>query len=393
MLRKKRLLVVEPVINPPGGAQCVAAWALQALRDEYTVDLITWTPVDFEEINRFYGTKLIPGDHKAWSAPAWLRKIISLDPDIWSIQRIAILMRLVKLSRRNYELIASFCDEIEFGAPAIQYIHFPYMGRIYRKEQGLRKTNGVQGRIRAAIYMHRPWRLISGFSFERVKANFTLVNSKWTGRQFLREYGIEPAVLYPPVPGDFPSVPWEERENGFVCIGRISGEKRYERIISILAAVRARGFAVHLHIIGQLQPHAAGVIYYQSVANLVRQHSDWVTLEENITRTELGRLVAQHRYGIHGMLDEHFGIAVAEMVRGGCVVFVPNGGGQVEIVGENDQLCYATESEGVEKIANVMNDANMQYDLQVKLAERAKQFVPERFCENLRNIVAGLVGN
>jgi hypothetical protein len=125
-------------------------------------------------------------------------------------------------------LILSFCDEVEFGAPAIQYIHFPYMARIYRERQRLEKMPGLLGWMRTAIYLHRPWRMISGFSFERMRANTTLVNSHWTGERVRREFNVEPIVVYPPVPGDFPAIPWEARENGFVCIGRLSGEEKFE---------------------------------------------------------------------------------------------------------------------------------------------------------------------
>ena len=43
--------------------------------------------------------------------------------------------------------------------------------------------------------------------------------------------------------------------------------------------------------------------------------------------------MATHRYGIHGMREEHFGMAPAEMARAGAIVWVPRGGGQTEIVG------------------------------------------------------------
>ncbi|MCL4488721.1 MAG: glycosyltransferase [Chloroflexi bacterium] len=123
-------------------------------------------------------------------------------------------------------------------------------------------------------------------------------------------------VLYPPVPGDFPPVPWNERENGFVCIGPISSEKNYEDIIAILSQVRARGQAIHLHIVGEISGQRDAAIYFQRLRELARANSQWVSFEENVSRSELAQLVTRHRYGIHGRRGEHFGIAVAEMVRG-----------------------------------------------------------------------------
>ncbi|MCL4395508.1 MAG: glycosyltransferase [Chloroflexi bacterium] len=385
---KKHLLVVDPVLNPPGGGPCVAVWALQALREIYSVDLLTWEPVRFDEINRFFGTSLEAREFSCAHAPAWLCALVALDPDPYSFQRVAIMMRLARLRRRRYDLILSFMDEVSFGTRAIQYMHFPYMMRIFGDEQRLIKTPGLLGRCQAAFFKRRPWRLISGFTFEDMSRNHTLVNSRWTGEHVKSAYGIEPTVLYPPVPGDFPDIPWEQRENGFVCIGRISGEKRFETIVEILSSIRARGNPVHLHIIGTFGGQRVGREYYSLVQRLAREHADWVTLEENVSRERLAELVSRHRYGIHAFEEEHFGIAVAEMIRGGCIVFVPNSGGQLEIVGADSRIRYDSIDDAVKKIQRVLEDGEAQRDLQAVLSERAKLFSPDHFMRGLRDYVA-----
>ncbi len=391
MTRAPRLLFVEPVLNPPGGSSCVAAWALQALRDDYAIDLLTWEPVDFDQINRFYGTTLDATEYTRMHAPAWLRRLVALDPDPYSVQPAAFLMRAAKLIQRRYALTLGFFDETDLGARSLQYIHFPYMGRIYREEQRLERMPGILGKWRAFQYRLRPWRLLAGYSFERVKRNLTLTNSDWTAEWIAREFGIPAQTLYPPVPGNFPDVPWESRENGFVSIGRISPEKRFDQMIAILARVRAAGHAVHLHIIGALGEEKHFRTYYRRVRDLVEEHSAWVSLHENISHAELAELVAQHRYGIHAMIDEHFGIAVAEMVRGGCIVFVPDSGGQVEIIGDEPQLQYASNQAAVEKILRVLGDEAAQQTLHNSLTERGKQFAPQYFMERLRSILGEIL--
>jgi hypothetical protein len=37
-------------------------------------------------------------------------------------------------------------------------------------------------------------------------------------------------------------------------------------------------------------------------------------------------IVSRHRFGLHGMKGEHFGIAPAELICGGCITFVPDDG-------------------------------------------------------------------
>src|SRR5262249_36777239 len=156
----------------------------------------------------------------------------------------------------------------------------------------------------------------------------TLANSDWTGERIRECHGIEAVTLYPPVTGIFPDVPWEDRSDGFVCIGRISPEKELDRVIDILAAARAASREIALHIVGTPDDPA----YTARIRRRVLENSSWVHLHENVSREELARVVSQNRYGIHGMAEEHFGMGIAEMIHAGSIVFVPRGGGQKEIV-------------------------------------------------------------
>ena len=44
---QKRILFIQPNLHPPGGGEAVAAWFIEALKDEYDLTLLTWTPIDF----------------------------------------------------------------------------------------------------------------------------------------------------------------------------------------------------------------------------------------------------------------------------------------------------------------------------------------------------------
>lgn len=233
---------------------------------------------------------------------------------------------------------------------------------------------------------YRPWMAISGYSFDRMKKNLTLVNSDWTGDKVKESYGIETVTAYPPVHGVFPEVSWEEREDGFVCIGRIAPGKGFDKIINILSHVRAQGYEVHLHIIGT-PDDIWGRDYYQDVLRRIRENRSWVFLDENLSRDELIKLVSKHKYGIHGQVDEHFGIAVAEMIKAGCITFVPNDGGQVEIVGEDDRLKYETDEEAVAKILRVMSNPDEQASLRKYLDPRKELFSTEKFMHSIGEIV------
>jgi hypothetical protein len=98
-------------------------------------------------------------------------------------------------------------------------------------------------------------------------------------------------------------------------------------------------------------------------------------------------LIATHRYGIHGMREEHFGMAPAEMVRGGMIVWVPNGGGQVEIVGDAPDLRYDSEEHAVASILRCMGDAAVERSLRDHLALQGERFSVERFMSAVSHVV------
>jgi glycosyltransferase involved in cell wall biosynthesis len=86
------------------------------------------------------------------------------------------------------------------------------------------------------------------------------------------------------------------------------------------------------------------------------------------------------------MSEEHFGIAVGEMVCAGCVVFVPNGGGQREVIGNQPALLYDSPADAVEKIAAVLADDDARRRCLDSLAGRAEALSVERFSGRVREI-------
>jgi glycosyltransferase involved in cell wall biosynthesis len=373
----KKVLLVQPSLQPPGGANGVAAWIIEALKQEHAVSLLTWTPVELASINRYYGTSLRASEFTVCGVDPILRSLINCLPG--PKLKTSLLLRMCKRIKDDYDVIITANNEADFGCKGIQYVHFP---RVHQPHSRGNIPWYPFLRALTTAYYHL-CRRISGFSFERMKQNLTLVNSDWTGTKVRERHGIEATTMYPPVLGMFPEVPWEDRENGFIAIGRIAPEKELEKLIDSLAAVKSQGWDIHLHIVGSPEDRR----YYKRILRRVRENASWVFLEQNLSREELVQLVSMHRYGIHGMAEEHFGIAVAELVWAGCLVFVPRGGGQVEIVDGDERLLYAAPEEAVAKIILVMSDPDVQRSLRTHLASRKRLFSTERFMRRMQELV------
>ena len=87
------------------------------------------------------------------------------------------------------------------------------------------------------------------------------------------------------------------------------------------------------------------------------------------------------------MENEHFGIAVAELVRGGAIPFVHDSGGPVEVVGGRRELRFQDTVTGAAALSAVVRNPSLQLELRRFLAEHGKLFSPAEFRGSLRRIV------
>jgi glycosyltransferase involved in cell wall biosynthesis len=357
---------------------------VQALTGAYDVTLACWTPPDLDLVNRIYGTSIGADRVTILTLPRTVRAAIDAVPLPLALLKWGLLIRTVRRTTGKGDVLLSAENEVDFGRPGIQYVHYPRLLRP-RPRADLRWYHRPKPLL-DAYYAVCDW--LSHFTGHGFRQNLTLANSSWTAaRVRALDPELEAAVVPPPAAGGFPDVPWERRANGFLCIGRFSGEKEIEKVVAIVAAVRRDAPDVRLHLVG-----GGSGAYYRRIRRLARRHASWVTMHEALSRQALVELIVSQRYGIHGMKEEHFGIAPAEMVRGGCVVFVPNDGGQVDIVGGDDRLMYASADDAVRKIVAVLRDPAEAIALRRHLAGRKDLFSAERFMATIRRVVDAFDG-
>src|SRR5262249_53567139 len=344
----RRVLLVQGSLQPPGGGNGVAAWFLQALAREHRVTVLSWRPVDVAPIDRFFGTSLREVTFDTLDVPqAWVTMLDRL-PIPASLLRNALLMRFTRRVSSQYEVVLGVYNEADFGRRGIQYVHYPTYLRP-RPDVDMRWYHGPRPLLGGYYGLADR---IAGLSLDRVRSNLTLANSDWTARHVERLLGVTARTVYPPVADPDPPRPWEERARRFLLVGRISPEKEIERAMRILSRVRRHMPGVELTIVGTCD--AGAQHYRQKLTRLASSLGPWLTFRGHLAREAMRALMASSRYGLHCMREEHFGMAPAELVRAGALVWLGRGGGQVEIVGGEDALLYDTEEEAAEKIAAVL---------------------------------------
>lgn len=357
----------------------MAAWMIEALKDDFDVTLFTCDNVSAGMLNKNYGTDLTEKDFTVANPPMsfLLRKI-----PILGLTKYHILVRYYKLLNKKFNVLIGAWNTIDFGEKGIQYIdsieynfkkynlkpfHLP---KIYQLAPFLRKAY-------KGLYC-----AISGYKEESMKKNLTLVISQWTKDIIKDMLGIDSIVVYPPVEGGFPEISLDKKENGFICLGRIAPEKEIEKVIRILGEAKKNNPNIHLHIIGGAKDPAYG----EFIKNLCEKNKEWCFLEGEIYGQKKAELIAKHKFGISGRVDEFFGIATSEMAKAGCIVFVPESGGQVEIIGDS-RLIYENEQDAIKKINEVLDNEGLQIELQKHLLSNNKKFSTENFKEEIKEIV------
>ena len=380
-MARTKIAIVHPRLGF-GGSESVALWAIEALKGRADVSLITGGEVDLARVNEYYGTDIRPGEISILRAP--------MPPGLGNTAKFAGLRwrfvdRYCKRIAREFGLIINTYGPCDFGVPAVQCIaDFAF-------------ADEWRNRLNPALENHRRWwygdspvrkaylglcNLISTPGSDWWKMNLTLANSHWTAALLKEQFGAESRVVYPPVVTNFSEVPWAQRENGFVCVGRVVPEKRMDAVIRILERVREAGHDVHLHILGGLDDSEFG----RKIRLLAERRREWVSLEGRVAGPKKDALIAAHRFGINGRELEPFGIAPAEMVKSGCITFVPNSGGQTEIV-DHPLLAFDDGEDAARKICTVLASESLQQTLRTHLAGQAGQFSVATFQAGLGDAV------
>jgi glycosyltransferase involved in cell wall biosynthesis len=375
--RRPRALLVHRGLDERVGGAGVAAWMAQALKDDHAITLLTWRRPDLEAVNRFFGTTLRPADLAVRQPPVTVRAAVDALPAPNYLLRLAILLRQAKRLAPGFDVAVMGENEADFGPRGVQYVNYPW--NLTPRPALERRWYHLPPLV--AAYRELCIR-VADFSLERMRQTAMLVNSDYIGGLVRARYDLVPRTLYPPVMGTFPAVPWAERAPAFLCVGRIAPDKELDRVIDILARVRSDRPEVRLTLVGT--PEGA---YAERIAARARAEGGWISLESALPRDALTRLMARHRYGIHGHRTEHFGMAVAEMVHAGCIVWVPNSGGQVEIVGDA-RLRYDTVEGAAAAITRTLSDPAEEADLRARLGKQARLFSAERFVREFREVVA-----
>jgi glycosyltransferase involved in cell wall biosynthesis len=372
--RRRRIVVGHPFWGR-GGAEIAATWLIQALHKAYEVHVATRGGWDLASLNATAGTSIPPGAVKVVSCPE--------QPD-WmpGAFGIAAYHRFCRRIAPQYDLRITASRFVDWGLPAIHFLSDVTWNLDLQRLFGSAEHVNRQGMLRRMYWSLA--QVLAGSSRRSPCVHDQFVaNSRWTAKLSQRYCARQIVTIYPPVLARSSPLPWAEREDGFVLLGRISPEKRVEDAIKIVSEVRERtgNGRIRMYIVGT----PADYNYGQHIQSIAKEHP-WVILTGPLYGREKEAFVVRQRYAISACDCEAFGMATAEMVALGLVPFVPSKSAQREVV-QSDLLCYDDHEDAVRKITEILRIDGIPDDLIAILQRSTGGLDPDVFCENVRALV------
>ena len=370
--------VVHPDIMAGAGSEAVTGYMLDAIRD-HDLTLYTSKPVDFAGFDAEHGTSLETADITVVNPAADVTDGIDLltapvkrATSITKFRELkaSLVCRALRRQEPDHDLFISAWGQFPTELPSIEYVH------------ARRPVTKVDGYGPLAMH-YRLCDYILGDRTQNYESTTTVANSEWMQSQLASAKRDETLVLYPPIDtSDIEPLPWEQRDEGFVSLGRITPTKRQVAGIEIIDSVVDRGVDTHLHVIGLEKDDS----YCRRIRQMAAERS-YVHFEGEVTRERLVELIVGHRFGLHAARDEPFGMTIAEMAAGGTVPFVHESGGQREILATHPELIYERETGAVESIIEVFSDECKQRSLSDQLVAEAQQFSVDTFQHRFAEVV------
>lgn len=368
-------IVANRNINSKGGSARVCLRIIKVLRDDgFKVKLLTKTPVESEEIEKWNGQ------------PLNVDEIRSIEPfKFGAFGRYQKFLSYLNLLNWKADIFVNTSgDFLPFlyhpQARNIIYCHYPVVRLLFPDTFPSKYRRGVWKAYfeTYAIALNTLIRMAKENSLFLTNSNFS--------RSAVKSYlGINATVVYPPV--------------DIKLFKSLGSSKKIDRVITIARFNTSKNLEFALETAAKLPEY----IEWDLVGSLDKSNSDYFfSLQEkarnlginrrihfhpNASLESLQDLLAHAKIYFHPTRGEHFGIAIVEAMAAGLVPLVWDYGGCSEIVPSEWQFSSAKDAS--EKIIKALD---LQERAELKMMQISERFAPEIFDQSMTDIISKTVG-
>ena len=179
-----------------------------------------------------------------------------------------------------------------------------------------------------------------------------LTNSNFSRKAILKSFGVDSAVLPPPVDVDIfrnACLTSNSRDDSILVISRFHPSKKIENVIHLAKLLHQNELGTEMRIVGNMLPDGVG--YFNYLCSLVKHYEleNFVRFEINLRFDRLLDLMRRSKVYVHPLPGEPFGISTVEAMSAGIIPVVPDIGGHREFVPAKYQ--FHTYGQGVGAVA------------------------------------------
>lgn len=292
--------------------------------------------------------------------------------------------RHLKKLATTSDICISTANIMDFGKPAHHFINMLAFGddafTAYVQRRNVRSPLGLLARAKRSLVNSALKPFLGMRSKQSIicdKREHIYPNSRFVERLMTDFYGpFNSFVFYPPTLFETTGVATRNPLK-VIYIGRIVPEKRIEDLIDIVEKTRViTGLAVTFHIAGRLDQTPS---YGEKLRRLAEERS-WLKLLGALYGEEKEKFLLSGSYALHAERIEAFGISIAEYLKSGNIVIVPDEGGACEVI-DNPALTYKTNEEAATILARLLVDATFRNVQRELCDKRARLFSRKAYLE------------
>lgn len=360
-------------LNFAGGAERVCLKTIEALKEEgYEVVLGTIEPTDWGALLDTMGWKRRPD--KEISLLGFSSKTLRL---YMSMLAPIIFDRL----RNECDLCVGTNGDLMPLDTDVTYMHYLPMSLSSRGSAGQEFSNLL------AIYT-LPFRTMQESMLKKLRRDSIVANSLFSRDAIRARLGCESQVLYPPVELEaFSSVRGSEsRDDTVVACGRFSPEKNFELVLAVAGLLPQVDFVILGTLSGALSRSYYEKLHRIKEANKLRN----VRIVRSTFATMLS-VYSNSKLFLSAMVEEAFGLSVAESMASGLVPVVHRSGGPWQDILARQEgrygFSFSSAREAASTIERLMGDERNRKEIVVRNDDGVQRFSSTLFKEGMRGIV------
>lgn len=230
----------------------------------------------------------------------------------------------------------------------ISYVHYPYTTPTVVEDyfkNGFFGPGPIKAKIFSILKGVYHYGLLVWYKVLAYFSDVCLTNSSWTQAHMVSNWGEGVCeVVYPPCSvTEFWEVDRTHKKNIIVSLGQFRPEKRHDIQLDMLK------YHQKLHPESDIELRILGSAKFAESEEIIKHLEHRIKTEKiknvkilrDLRFNDLKQEIKQATYGIHTMIDEHFGIGIVDMLSGGLITLAHKSAGpRDDILGNHTHELY-----------------------------------------------------